>query len=88
MFNLIWFCKKVGIPFDVYAFTNEWERPAFDLNNGELLNLQKLETALDKKEYTLAINDDFSLMNLLTSKTNGKEMETDEEHLACCYLSQ
>ena len=24
MFNLLWFCKKVGIPFDVYAFTNEW----------------------------------------------------------------
>ena len=24
MFNLLWFCKKVGIPFDVYTFTNEW----------------------------------------------------------------
>ena len=25
LFNLIWFCKKVNIPFDVYAFTNEYE---------------------------------------------------------------
>jgi len=24
LFNLIWFCKKVQIPFKVYAFTNEW----------------------------------------------------------------
>ena len=24
MCNLVWFCKKVGIPFDVYAFTNEY----------------------------------------------------------------
>ena len=24
LYNLIWFCKKVQIPFEVYAFTNEW----------------------------------------------------------------
>ena len=24
LYNLIWFCRKVGIPYDVYAFTNEW----------------------------------------------------------------
>ena len=22
LYNLIWFCRKVQIPFDVYAFTN------------------------------------------------------------------
>ena len=27
LYNLIWFCKKVSIPFDVYAFTNEWKKP-------------------------------------------------------------
>ena len=26
LYNLMWFCKKVNIPFDVYAFTNEWEQ--------------------------------------------------------------
>ena len=26
LYNLIWFCRKVQIPFDVYAFTNEWSR--------------------------------------------------------------
>ena len=24
LFNLVWFCKKVSIPFEVYAFTNEY----------------------------------------------------------------
>jgi len=81
MFNLIWFCKKVGIPFDVYAFTNEWERPAFDLNNGEVIKPAKIGDRTDKKEYTLAINDDFSLMNLLTSKVSGKEMEQQMKNI-------
>ena len=26
LFNLVWFCKKVAIPFEVFAFTNEWRR--------------------------------------------------------------
>ena len=29
LFNLIWFCKKVQIPFEVYAFTNEWNRRGY-----------------------------------------------------------
>jgi len=30
LFNLVWFCKKVSIPFEVYAFTNEWRRCEYD----------------------------------------------------------
>ena len=26
LYNLIWFCKKVSIPFDVYAFTDLYRR--------------------------------------------------------------
>ena len=81
LFNLIWFCKKVGIPFDVYAFTNEWERCEFDLTNGDVIKPAKIGNRTDKKEYTLAINDEFSLMNLLTSKTNGKEMERQMKNI-------
>lgn len=81
MFNLIWFCKKVGIPFDVYAFTNEWERPMFDIINGDIIKPAKIGDRTDKKEYTLAINDEFSLMNLLTNKTNSKEMERQMKNI-------
>ena len=30
LFNLIWFCNKVNIPFEVYAFTNEWNETAWN----------------------------------------------------------
>ena len=81
MFNLIWFCKKVGIPFDVYAFTNEWERCEFDLTNGDVIKPAQIGNRTDKKEYTLAVGDEFSLMNILTSKTNGKEMEKQMKNI-------
>jgi hypothetical protein len=29
-YNLVWFCKKVAIPFEVYAFTHEWRRNQYD----------------------------------------------------------
>jgi hypothetical protein len=31
LYNLIWFCNKVNIPFEVYAFTNDWNyRSSYD----------------------------------------------------------
>ena len=30
LFNLVWFCKKVSIPFEVYAFTNEYPKELND----------------------------------------------------------
>lgn len=74
LFNLIWFCKKVAIPFEVYAFTNEWNRVVYDYTTG------KYEPCIIKphyevKEGLLVVEETFSLMNLLTSKVNGNEME-------------
>ena len=68
MFNLLWFCKKVGIPFEVYAFTNEWFIP-------EDGNPANIVPHYEKKENQLVINDDFNLMNILTSKTSVRELE-------------
>jgi len=68
LFNLIWFCKKVNIPFEVYAFTNEWLRPGY--NDSTLP-----EPHYEKKDGLVCVENDFSLMNLFTSKVNGKELE-------------
>jgi hypothetical protein len=38
LFNLVWFCKKVSIPFEVYAFTNEWRRGEYDYETGKYLS--------------------------------------------------
>jgi hypothetical protein len=75
LYNLIWFCKKVQIPFEVYAFTNEWNRSVFDYETG------RYESANVKPHYQKAANllcvpENFSMLNILTSKVSAKEMET------------
>ena len=66
LYNLIWFCQKVQIPFEVYAFTNEWRR------GDENWTYKKY---YEEKEYAFQIDDSFSLMNILTSKVSGKELD-------------
>ena len=55
LYNLLWFCKKVNIPFEVYAFTNDCPNP----DTGDLY---------EKKPGQICIESTFSLMNLFTSK--------------------
>ena len=74
LFNLIWFCKKVAIPFEVYAFTNEWRRGQHDYETGVFKPADRT-SHYEKKENLLAIDESFSLMNILTSKVSGKELE-------------
>ncbi|NBO99057.1 MAG: peptidase [Proteobacteria bacterium] len=74
LFNLIWFCKKVAIPFEVYAFTNEWRRGEHDYATGMFTPADRT-SHYEKKENLLAIDESFSLMNILTSKVSGKELE-------------
>ena len=73
LYNLIWFCKKVSIPFDVYAFTNEWKRREQDATGQ--WNAKDNELPYEPQEYNLRVEEDFSLMNLLTSKVRTNELE-------------
>ena len=75
LYNLIWFCKKVSIPFEVYAFTNEWKRPEINYETQEIVKPADWTSSYEKKENLLAVHEQFSMMNLLTSKTNGKQLE-------------
>jgi hypothetical protein len=75
LYNLIWFCKKVSIPFEVYAFTNEWKKPEVNYETGETIKPADWTSSYEKKENLLAVHEQFSMMNLLTSKTNGKQLE-------------
>ena len=87
LFNLIWFCKKVAIPFDVYAFTNEWRRGEYDYENDRYLPADRT-AHYEKKEGLLCVDETFSLMNILTSKVSGKELEhqlLNIWRLAFCY---
>jgi len=74
LFNLVWFCKKVSIPFEVYAFTNEWRRGEYDYENDRYLAADRTPH-YQKKDGLLVVDETFSMMNILTSKVSGKEME-------------
>ncbi len=67
LYNLMWFCKKVQIPFEVYAFTMEW--------NGRSKYEEKLSVKYEEREGVLHIDEQFNLMNLFSSKTNAKTID-------------
>jgi hypothetical protein len=68
LLSLVMFCDKVNIPFDVYAFTNEWNR------GDSLYNQTPIECAGQ-----MYVGDEFSLMNILTSTVNRKELNRQME---------
>jgi hypothetical protein len=62
LFNLALFCKKVNIPFEVYAFTTQWTI------NG--LGKKIIQTP---KVGELNVGYNFSLMNILSHKMNARD---------------
>ena len=65
LYNLLWFCRKVQIPFEVYAFTEEWSRS----------DRYQLKSHYERREGVFHIEDEFNLMNLFSSKVNAKTLE-------------
>jgi len=68
--NLVLFCKKVGIPFDVYAFTDGYERQYYhtgppDPAGPDRMVKDKLETG--DLEFR---RDNFNLLQIATSQGN------------------
>jgi hypothetical protein len=72
LYNLVWFCKKVGIPFEVYAFTSDY--PRFDLKEGR-------DWAYERKHGKIHVPDYFSMMNILSSKVNSKTLEVHMKNI-------
>ena len=64
LFNLIWFCNKCNIPFDVYAFTTTYVRDADEERTPHVW-----------EEGKFILSGDFKLMNFLTSRVKKKELE-------------
>ena len=83
LINLTSFCKKVQIPFEVYAFTNEWGAAQRAIDNDNTLPSENPsyyrtyhdvdEKELDKNKFY--IDSWFYLMNFISSRSNGKNYE-------------
>ena len=77
LFNLVWFCKKVNIPFEVYAFTTDYPLVKYDQDG----KASYREIAYKKKDGLVQVGEWFSLMNLLTSKVNAKTLEEQMKNI-------
>ena len=71
--NLVWFCKKVNIPFDVYAFTNNWY--SRDKNIDEYGRFNPPPRHHSREENQFEVESTFNLMNILTSSVRNVEID-------------
>jgi hypothetical protein len=79
LLNLIWFCRKVNIPFEVYAFT---------LDAHAYMELQPNHPPVyDKVPGVIAPESSFRLMNFFTSKTNNRVLEEQLKNIWCACWS-
>ena len=61
-YNLIWFCKKSGIPFRVYGFQSGFHNEYVDIE-------------VKQKENEFSIGPDFKLIEFASSRQNAKSLE-------------
>lgn len=80
--NLCWFCKKVQIPFEVYAFTYEWSN-RFIGDDEEDCGENYVSS-----HGMISVHKRFHLLNFLTSRTNSKKFEDSVKTLwrTVCYM--
>ena len=71
LFNLMWFCKKVSIPFEVYAFTNDYPLVTYNEDGSQ----QVRDLPYKKRDGLFYVAEWFSMMNIFTSKIKIKELE-------------
>jgi hypothetical protein len=73
LFNLVWFCNRVKIPFEVYAFTDAFDgNRYYDNNPGSPIQ--------DFKSGDLVVND-VKLLNFLSNKMNKKDQDEMMDYL-------
>lgn len=69
-YNLVWFCKKVSIPFRVYAFNSGYSKSP--LNEQKMFRLEN---------NILGLNESFDLYELFSSKMKKVELEDQMRYL-------
>ena len=70
LYNLVWFCKKVAIPFKVFAFTHEYNQ-AYD-DDGHITDSPNHYIA---KEGQLCVDRRFSMMEFFNNETTAQELD-------------
>lgn len=86
--NLIHFCKKVGIPFEVYAFTSNYsldkrdvEQSEYEFDMKHLVLSQLFTSEMTKADYTEAFNQIASQIMRSSSRNFAQDAISPFEHL-------
>ena len=70
LFNLVWFCRKVQIPFEVYAFTND----SYMLD--ERYNMHhSMPQHYTPKVNDIRVSEQFRMVNMLSSQQRGRDLD-------------
>ena len=75
LFNLVWFCRKVNIPFEVYAFSNDAWALDTDTDNVRYYDIKPDRLVKEIKEGALHIEGGFRMVNILTSTAKTKDLD-------------
>ena len=75
LMNLAWFCRKINIPFEVYAFSNYY---GYDSGDYDWKN--KMKNSFDLKKGDLFMKN-YKLVNFLSHKMNNKDFEKGMQNL-------
>ena len=87
LYNLVWFCRKVQIPFEVYAFTND----SYMLDPRIDQTKQNVYDQLVEHQEIIAgdvvIPNTFRLVNILSSQQRGRDLDEMMRLLWCQSLA-
>ena len=85
LYSLIWFCKKVGIPFGVYTFTQQFNIVPVDYDKFGRI---EPEPNYNRTKGSFHISKDFSLMEFFTSNTSQKVLDRQMKNIHRIVISQ
>tara|TARA_B100001250_G_scaffold93251_1_gene77707 strand:- start:62 stop:2242 length:2181 start_codon:yes stop_codon:yes gene_type:complete len=82
LFNLVWFCRKSNIAFEVYAFSNDAWSLGMDINQmpqgyggyAPRYDVEQKSLVNEIVEGDLALDGTFRMVNILTSKAKSKDI--------------
>ena len=75
LMNLAWFCRKINIPFEVYAFSNYYGYDSVDYDWRD-----KMKNSFELKKGDLFMKN-YKLVNFLSHKMNNKDFEKGMQNL-------
>lgn len=74
--NLVMFCRRINIPFEVYAFTGEYNRRKWSHEKAERSHWFSNELANTRDKNIVFSDSHFDLLNLFSSKMTNLEFQT------------